>query len=119
VVVSLHGGPEGQTKPGFSVWEQMFVDAGFVVVEPNVRGSEGYGKAWSHADDGPKRLAIITDIEDASKWVRAKFASGGKEPKVGGYDRSSSFKARAIRACRRGRPSRFTTRSSARVCPAS
>jgi dipeptidyl aminopeptidase/acylaminoacyl peptidase len=85
VVVSFHGGPEAQTKPGFSVWEQMFVDAGFVVVEPNVRGSEGFGKAWSHADDGPKRLAIITDIEDASKWVRAKFASGGKEPKVGVY----------------------------------
>jgi dipeptidyl aminopeptidase/acylaminoacyl peptidase len=85
VVVSFHGGPEAQTKPGFGVWEQMFVDAGFVVVEPNVRGSDGYGKAWSHADDGPKRLAVITDIEDASKWVRSKFASGGKQPKVGVY----------------------------------
>jgi dipeptidyl aminopeptidase/acylaminoacyl peptidase len=85
VVVSFHGGPEAQTKPGFGVWEQMFVDAGFVVVEPNVRGSDGYGKAWSHADDGPKRLEVITDIEDASKWVRSKFASGGKDPKVGVY----------------------------------
>ena len=45
VVVSFHGGPEAQTKPGFGVWEQIFVDAGFVVVEPNVRGSDGYGKA--------------------------------------------------------------------------
>jgi dipeptidyl aminopeptidase/acylaminoacyl peptidase len=85
VVVSFHGGPEAQTLPGFNVFAQMFVDAGFVFVEPNVRGSDGYGKAWSHADDGPKRLSIITDIEDTAKWVRGTFASNGKEPRVGVY----------------------------------
>jgi dipeptidyl aminopeptidase/acylaminoacyl peptidase len=85
VVVSFHGGPEGQARPGFSVGAQMFVDAGFVYVEPNVRGSDGYGKAWLHADDGPKRLGIITDIEDAAKWARRKFAAGGQEPRVGIY----------------------------------
>ena len=83
VVVSFHGGPESQAKPGFSVGAQMFVDAGFVYVEPNVRGSDGYGKAWLHADDGPKRLDVISDIEDAAKWARASFAVGGQEPKVG------------------------------------
>ena len=61
----------------------MFVDAGFVYVEPNVRGSDGYGKAWLHADDGPKRLAVITDIEDAARWARSRFAVAGKAPKVG------------------------------------
>ncbi len=85
VVVAFHGGPEGQARPGFSVGAQMFVDAGFVYVEPNVRGSDGYGKTWLHADDGPRRLEIVTDIEDASKWARVKFASGGREPKVGIY----------------------------------
>jgi dipeptidyl aminopeptidase/acylaminoacyl peptidase len=83
VVVAFHGGPEAQALPGFNVGAQMFVDAGFVFVEPNVRGSEGYGKTWSHADDGAKRLAIITDIEDAAKWARKTFASNGQEPKVG------------------------------------
>ncbi len=85
VVVSFHGGPEAQARPGFSVGAQMFVDAGFIYVEPNVRGSDGYGKTWLHADDGAQRLAIITDIEDAAKWARSKFASGGREPKVGIY----------------------------------
>ena len=85
VVVAFHGGPEAQALPGFSVAAQAFVDAGFVFVEPNVRGSDGYGKAWLHADDGPKRLAVITDIEDAAKWVRTELASGGKAPKVGVY----------------------------------
>jgi dipeptidyl aminopeptidase/acylaminoacyl peptidase len=85
VVVSFHGGPESEARPGFSVGAQMFVDAGFVFVEPNVRGSDGYGKAWLHADDGPRRLAIITDIEDAAKWARTRFAAGDKQPRVGIY----------------------------------
>jgi dipeptidyl aminopeptidase/acylaminoacyl peptidase len=85
VVVAFHGGPEAQALPGFNVGAQMFVDAGFVLVEPNVRGSDGYGKTWSHADDGRKRMAILTDIEDAAKWAKATFSSNGKEPKVGAF----------------------------------
>jgi dipeptidyl aminopeptidase/acylaminoacyl peptidase len=83
VIVAFHGGPEGQALPGFSVSAQMFVDSGFVFVEPNVRGSDGYGKAWSHADDGAKRLTTIGDIEDAAKWAKATFSSNGKLPKLG------------------------------------
>ncbi|RYE77008.1 MAG: S9 family peptidase, partial [Myxococcales bacterium] len=85
VVVHFHGGPEGQSRPGFNVSAQAFVDAGFVFVEPNVRGSDGYGKAWLAADDGVKRQAILTDIEDASTWARQHFAAGGKAPKLGIY----------------------------------
>ena len=60
----------------------MFVDAGFIFAEPNVRGSDGYGKAWLHADDGAKRLDVITDIEDAGKALRARFTRNGKAPKI-------------------------------------
>ncbi len=84
-VVAFHGGPEAQTIAGFNTRSQIFVDAGFIYAEPNVRGSDGYGKTWLHADDGPKRQAIITDIEDAAKFVREKWAVGGKAPKVGVY----------------------------------
>jgi dipeptidyl aminopeptidase/acylaminoacyl peptidase len=83
VVVHFHGGPEGQSRPGFNVMGQLFVDAGFVYAEPNVRGSDGYGRSWLHADDGPKREAVITDIEDAAKFVRTAFAKDGKAPRVG------------------------------------
>ena len=44
VIVQFHGGPEGQATPGFSPGAQLWVDAGYVLVEPNVRGSDGYGK---------------------------------------------------------------------------
>jgi dipeptidyl aminopeptidase/acylaminoacyl peptidase len=83
VIVQFHGGPESQTVPGFNPRAQLFVEAGFVLVEPNVRGSEGYGKRWLQADDGPKRLQVITDIEDAGRWARTAFAVEGVAPKVG------------------------------------
>jgi dipeptidyl aminopeptidase/acylaminoacyl peptidase len=83
VIVNFHGGPEAQAQPGFSTRAQMFVERGFVFVEPNVRGSDGYGKTWIHADDGAKRLSIITDIEDAAIWARKRFADGGKAPRLG------------------------------------
>ncbi|MCM2314626.1 MAG: prolyl oligopeptidase family serine peptidase [Thermoanaerobaculia bacterium] len=83
VVVLFHGGPEGQATPGFSPAAQLWIDAGYVLVEPNVRGSDGYGKAWLNADNGPKRLAVLTDIEDAATWARSAFAANGKAPKVG------------------------------------
>jgi dipeptidyl aminopeptidase/acylaminoacyl peptidase len=85
VIVIFHGGPESQARPFFSSTAQIFVDAGFVVAEPNVRGSDGYGRTWIHADDGPKRLEVVTDIEDASKYVRSAWAKDGRAPKVGIY----------------------------------
>jgi len=83
VIVSFHGGPESQSRPGFSTSAQLFVDAGFVYAEPNVRGSTGYGKAWLHADNAAKRLDVITDIEDASTYIRSTWAKNGVAPKVG------------------------------------
>lgn len=83
VIVDFHGGPEGQSTAGFSAYAQLFVDAGFVFVEPNVRGSDGYGKTWLDADNGTKRLDVITDIEDCAKHIRAAWAVGGKAPKIG------------------------------------
>jgi protease II len=83
VIVEFHGGPEGQAQPGFSTYAQIFVDAGYVFVEPNVRGSDGYGRTWLDADNGRKRLAILSDIGDAAAWARKAFAAGGRAPKVG------------------------------------
>jgi dipeptidyl aminopeptidase/acylaminoacyl peptidase len=83
VIVQFHGGPESQARPGFSATAQLYVDAGFVFVEPNVRGSSGYGKAWLHADDGPKRLQVVTDIEDVANYIRRTWAKNGVAPKIG------------------------------------
>lgn len=84
VVVHFHGGPEGQSESGFSPMAQAFVNEGFIFVEPNVRGSDGYGKEWIDSDNGIKREKVITDIEDASIWIKNNWKnSKGESPKVG------------------------------------
>jgi dipeptidyl aminopeptidase/acylaminoacyl peptidase len=82
VVVEFHGGPEGQATAGFRGFAQLFVDAGFIFAEPNVRGSDGYGKAWLEADNGAKRLDVIADIEDAGKALRARYTRNGRAPRI-------------------------------------
>ena len=83
VIVHFHGGPESQSRPGFNRLAQIVAAAGFIFVDPNVRGSEGYGKTYRNADDGPKRLDVVTDIEDCAKHIRAAWAKNGIAPKVG------------------------------------
>lgn len=73
VVVHFHGGPEGQSIPGFSSVAQLYVDAGFIFVEPNVRGSEGYGREWLNSDNGPKRLQVVSDIKDCADYIRGHW----------------------------------------------
>lgn len=83
VLVDFHGGPEAQAQPYFNPIYQFFVANGYVVVEPNVRGSDGYGKSWINADNGAKRLNVITDIRDCANYIRSKWARDGKSPKIG------------------------------------
>ena len=53
VVISIHGGPEGQARPTFSSTYQLWIDRlGAAVVVPNVRGSSGYGKTYLQLDNG-------------------------------------------------------------------
>lgn len=62
VVIDWHGGPESQYRPQFNVFAQALVDLGMAVLLPNVRGSDGYGKAYLAADDGVKREQALKDI---------------------------------------------------------
>lgn len=70
VVVSIHGGPEGQSRPRFSSTYQMWVEKlGVAVVVPNVRGSAGYGKSYLSLDNGFKREDSVRDIGALLDWI--------------------------------------------------
>jgi dipeptidyl aminopeptidase/acylaminoacyl peptidase len=69
VVVYIHGGPESQRRPSFSPLTQYFVANGYAVFEPNVRGSTGYGKAYTHLDDVEKRMDSVRDIRAGVAWL--------------------------------------------------
>ena len=64
VVIHLHGGPEGQERPGWSHLYPVLLRAGISVCAPNVRGSGGFGRAYSHADDVGLRWRGVDDVED-------------------------------------------------------
>lgn len=83
VIVNFHGGPETQARPSFSTLKQYIVECGFVFVEPNVRGSSGYGKKWLAADDGPKRLNVIGDIKAAGDFIKREWTTREGAPKIG------------------------------------
>jgi len=70
VVVWVHGGPEGQYSPGFHPVIQYLLASGYAVLAPNVRGSTGYGKAYSHLDDVEKRMDSVADLAYAAYWLR-------------------------------------------------
>jgi dipeptidyl aminopeptidase/acylaminoacyl peptidase len=69
VVVDIHGGPESQRRPSFSSVTQYLLDTGYAVFEPNVRGSTGYGTAYTHLDDRDKRMDAVADIERGVAWL--------------------------------------------------
>jgi len=83
VIINFHGGPESQIVPRFSPIYDLYAQRGFVYVAPNVRGSDGYGKKWLQADNGIKRLDVITDIRDCADFIRKNWKKGDKVPKIG------------------------------------
>ncbi len=52
----LHGGPEGQGRPGYNEFFPPLLEAGITVFLPNVRGSGGFGRSFMHADDREKAV---------------------------------------------------------------
>ena len=73
VVVSIHGGPEGQSRPGFSTTYQYWAsELGIAVVVPNVRGSSGYGKTYVTLDNGLNRKDSVEDIGALLDWINTQ-----------------------------------------------
>jgi dipeptidyl aminopeptidase/acylaminoacyl peptidase len=68
-VVSLHGGPESQERPGFHPDHQLLVSQGIAVFAPNIRGSSGFGRAFVHADDRYGRVDAIADVASGAAWL--------------------------------------------------
>ncbi|OBB16852.1 peptidase S9 [Mycolicibacterium elephantis] len=65
----LHGGPEGQGRPGYNEFFPALLEAGITVFLPNVRGSGGFGRSFMHADDRERRFAAIDDVADAVNFL--------------------------------------------------
>ena len=70
VVISIHGGPEGQALPTFNPGTQFMAnELGVAVLVPNVRGSSGYGKTYLTLDNAEKREDSVKDIGALLEWI--------------------------------------------------
>ncbi|HVF67280.1 MAG TPA: prolyl oligopeptidase family serine peptidase [Pyrinomonadaceae bacterium] len=73
VIVNIHGGPEGQSRPGFLGRNNYFLnEMGVAIVYPNVRGSTGYGKTFLASDNGFKREDTYKDIGALLDWIKTR-----------------------------------------------
>lgn len=68
-IVMPHGGPSDRDEWGFDWLVQFFAARGFAVLQPNFRGSTGYGEAW-YKDNGFRSWKTsVGDVDDAGRWL--------------------------------------------------
>ena len=77
-IVLPHGGPWGQDTLGYDYWSQFLANRGYAVLQPNFRGSTGYGTPFVDKGKGQLGLAIQDDVTDGVKWA---ITEGIADPK--------------------------------------
>ena len=83
-IVMPHGGPGARDEWGFDWLVQFFASRGYAVLQPNYRGSTGYGEAWYQKNGFQSWRAAIGDVNDAGRWLVSQgIADPGKLAIVG------------------------------------
>ncbi|HEV2862829.1 MAG TPA: S9 family peptidase [Pyrinomonadaceae bacterium] len=73
LIINIHGGPEGQSRPTFLGRTNYYLnELGVAVIYPNVRGSTGYGKTFLGLDNGFKREDSYKDIGALLDWIKTQ-----------------------------------------------
>ena len=85
VVINIHGGPEGQSRPGFLGRSNYYLnELGVAMLYPNVRGSSGFGKTFLKLDNGFLREDTYKDIGALLDWIATQSRLDGKHVMVTG-----------------------------------
>lgn len=83
-IVMPHGGPSARDEWGFDWLAQFFAARGYAVLQPNFRGSAGYGSDWYQQNGFKSWRIAISDVNDAGRWlVRQGIADPDKLGIVG------------------------------------
>jgi dipeptidyl aminopeptidase/acylaminoacyl peptidase len=77
-VVMPHGGPSSRDYGDYDWLAQFLVARGYAVIQPNYRGSDGYGKAWLNENGFKGWRTSIGDVNDAARYLAS---SGIADPK--------------------------------------
>jgi len=68
-ILLVHGGPTSRVHQNFFYWTQFLASRGYAVLEPNFRGSEGYGQAWEDSGRLEWGGLMQRDIADGARWL--------------------------------------------------
>ncbi|HEY0042951.1 MAG TPA: TonB family protein [Allosphingosinicella sp.] len=69
LIVMPHGGPFHRDSYAFDPWVQMLASRGYAVLQPNFRGSTGYGREHVERGYGEMGLKMQDDLDDGVKWL--------------------------------------------------
>jgi dipeptidyl aminopeptidase/acylaminoacyl peptidase len=68
-IVFPHGGPAARDEPGFDWWAQFMASRGYVVIQPQFRGSGGFGYSFEEAGKRQWGKRMQDDVSDALGWA--------------------------------------------------
>jgi len=84
LIVLPHGGPAARDDEEWDWWAQFLAEQGYAVVQPNYRGSTGYGKAFEQAGEGQWGLKMQDDLNDAVAYLAGQGIADPKRVCIAG-----------------------------------
>jgi dipeptidyl aminopeptidase/acylaminoacyl peptidase len=92
-VVWVHGGPEGQDNFSGDTWAQYLASAGYVVLQPNYRGSEGYGEVFRNLNVEDSGGLEVDDVAYGAKVLVKRGLVDPKRMAIGGFSHGGTITA--------------------------
>jgi dipeptidyl aminopeptidase/acylaminoacyl peptidase len=92
-VVWVHGGPEGQDDFRADVWAQYLAQAGYVVLEPNYRGSSGYGEAFRNLNVEDSNGGEVDDVAAGAQYLITRGLADPARLAIGGGSHGGTMTA--------------------------
>ena len=92
-VLWIHGGPEGQDVFRPDGWAQYLAQAGYVVLEPNYRGSTGYGEAFRNLNVEDSNGGEVDDVATGAQYLIARGLADSARLAIGGGSHGGTMTA--------------------------
>lgn len=84
-IVMPHGGPSARDEGGFDWMTQFFAAQGFAVLQPNFRGSSGYGEAWFEKNGFQSWRTAVGDVNDGGRWLLSQNIAPAEKIAIVGW----------------------------------
>lgn len=95
-LLSIHGGPEAQDVFRLDVWAQYLAQQGFLVLEPNYRGSSGYGEKFRNLNVEDSGGGEMDDVAAGAQYLIDKGLADPKRIAIGGGSHGGTMTAYAV-----------------------